>query len=82
MCDAHYIREDVIENIVLDNLRRVISYARDYEDEFVQQIADNTLAEPMKQQSAIKRQLEQQTRRIREIDTIIQRLYEDVCCKG
>ena len=76
-CDAHYIREDVIENIVLDNLRRVISYARDYEDEFVQQIADNTVVEQMKQQSAIMRQLEQQTRRIREIDTIIQRLYED-----
>ena len=38
---------------------------------------DNTLAEQMKQQSSVKRQFEQQTRRIGEIDTIIQRLYED-----
>lgn len=37
-----------------------------------------TLAEQMKQQTAIKRRLEQQTRRIAEIDAIIQRLYEDV----
>lgn len=76
-CDSHYIREDVLNRLVLENLRKVISYARDYEDEFVQQVTDNTLAEQMKQQSTIKRQLEQQTRRIGEIDTIIQRLYED-----
>ena len=63
-------------------MRTVISYARDYEDEFVQQVTDNTLAEQMRQQAEIKRQFDQQTRRTREIDTIIQRLYEDVCCKG
>jgi len=38
---------------------------------------DNTLAEQKKQQAVAKRQLEQHTRRISEIDTIIQRLYED-----
>ncbi len=76
-CDAHYVREDDLETLVLENLRKVIAFARDYEDEFVQQVTDNTLVEQMKEQSATKRQLEQQTRRIGEIDTIIQRLYED-----
>ena len=76
-CEAHYIREDILDKLVLENLRRVISYARDYEDEFVQQVMDNSLAEQMKHQTAVKRQLEQQTRRMGEIDTIIQRLYED-----
>lgn len=76
-CDSHYIREDVLNSLVLENLRKVVSYARDYEDEFVQQVTDNTLAEQMKRQTAIKRQLEQQSRRIGAIDTIIQRLYED-----
>lgn len=78
MCDAHYIREDDLETLVLENLRKVIAFARDYENEFVQQVTDNTLAEQMKEQAATKRQLEQQTRRIGEIDTIIQRLYEDL----
>ena len=55
-----------------------MAYVRDYEDEFVQRVTDNTLAERMKQQTVSKRQLEQQTRRIAEIDAIIQRLYEDV----
>ena len=76
-CEAHYIQEEILADLVLENLRNVISYARDYEDKFVQQVTDNTLAEQMKEQTLIKRQLEQQTRRISEIDTIIQRLYED-----
>ena len=76
-CEAHYIQEEILADLVLENMRNVISYARDYEDKFVQQVTDNTLAEQMKEQTLIKRQLEQQTRRISEIDTIIQRLYED-----
>ena len=76
-CTAHYIRDYVLEELVLDNLRNVIAYARDYEQEFVQQITDNTLAEQTKAQAAAKRRLEKQTRRIAEIDAIIQRLYED-----
>ena len=76
-CDAHYINESVLASLVLENLRKVISYARNYEDEFARQAMDNALAEQIKQQSSLKRQLEQQIRRIGEIDTIIQRLYED-----
>jgi len=77
-CTIHYIREDVLEKLVLDNLRKVISYARDYEDEFVRQVTDKTMAEQMKGQTAAKRRLAQQTRRIDELDAIIQRLYEDM----
>lgn len=77
-CNAHYIREDVINSLVLDNLKKVISYAKDYESEFVKQVSNNISATQMKQQSILKGRLEQQTRRITEIDTIIQRLYEDL----
>ena len=82
MCGAHYIREDVLIDLVLGNLRDAIAYAKNYEDEFVRQMTSKTLAEQTKQQTAMKRQLEQQTRRIGEIDSVIQRIYEDVCCKG
>lgn len=76
-CEAHYIAEKVLNTLVLENLKKVIAYVRDYEDEFLQRITDNTLAEQLKEQTAKKRQLEQHIKRIREIDTIIQRLYED-----
>ena len=82
MCGAHYIREDVLIDLVLGNLRDAIAYVKNYEDEFVRQMTNKTLAEQTKQQTAMKRQLEQQTRRTGEIDSVIQRIYEDVCCKG
>lgn len=77
-CNAHYIREDVINSLVLENLKKVIAYAKDYESEFVEQVSNNISATQVKQQSILKGKLEQQTRRITEIDAIIQRLYEDL----
>lgn len=77
LCTAHYIRDYVLEDLVLDNLRRVIAYARDYENEFVQEIVGKALSEQTKQLTATKRQLAQQTQRISKIDAIIQQLYED-----
>ena len=78
MCGAHYIREDVLIDLVLNDLRNVIAYAKNYEDEFVRQMTSKTLAEQTKQQTKMKRQLEQNTRRVSEIDSIIQRIYEDM----
>ena len=78
MCGAHYIREDILIDLVLGNLRNAIAYVKNYEDEFVRQMTNKTLAEQTKQQTAMKRQLEQQTRRIGEIDSVIQRIYEDM----
>lgn len=76
-CTAHYIRVEALEQIVLENLREVISFARDYEDEFVQRAIDNQMAARLKDLAQSKRILEQNTRRIAEIDAIIKRLYED-----
>lgn len=76
-CTAHYIRAVVLESLVLENLRKVIAYVRDYEDDFVAQVMHNEQAAKLAQQAGAKRQLEQQTRRIGELDTVIMRLYED-----
>lgn len=76
-CSAHYIRSVVLEQLVLDTLREVISFAREQEDEFVQMAMENKLASQLAEQSQAKRLYEQQSRRISEIDAIIKRLYED-----
>lgn len=76
-CTAHYIRVCVLEQIVLANLREVIGFAREHEAEFVQQAMDNRMAARMKELTQSKRILEQNNRRISEIDAIIKRLYED-----
>ena len=76
-CTAHYIRCVVLEQLVLQNLQRVMAYVKDDEDEFVRLVMRNKLNARMAEQEQAKRQLEKQERRILELDSIIQRLYED-----
>ena len=76
-CTAHYIRAEVLEQLVLQNLQRVMAYAKDDEDQFVRQVMQNKLSARRTEQEQAKRQLEKQERRISELDTLIQRLYED-----
>lgn len=54
-----------------------MAYVKDDEDEFVRRVMQNKLAAQAAEQEQAKRQLEKQMRRINELDTIIQRLYED-----
>ena len=76
-CTAHYIRAVVLEQLVLQNLQRVVAYAQDDEEDFVQRIMKNKMAAQHAEQEQAKRRLEKQERRISELDAIIQRLYED-----
>ena len=54
-----------------------MAYVKDDEDEFVRLVMRNKLNARMTEQEQAKRQLEKQERRILELDSIIQRLYED-----
>ena len=76
-CTAHFIRAVVLEQLVLENLREVISFAREDTDAFVQQAMSNHMRVQMREQAQARRTLEQQERRVSEIDGIIKRLYED-----
>ena len=76
-CTAHYIRAVVLKQLVLQNLQRVVAYVQEDEDEFVRQVMENKTAVQRTEQEQAKRKLGKQERRIGELDTIIQRLYED-----
>ena len=67
----------VLEQLVLQNLQRVVAYAQDDEDEFVRHIMEAKTATQKAEQEQAKRKLEKQERRISELDRIIQQLYED-----
>ena len=67
----------VLEQLVLGNLREVICFAREDTEAFVQQAMSHHMRAQMKEQEQDRRTLEQQERRITEIDGIIKRLYED-----
>ena len=66
-----------MKSLVLEQLREVVSYARDHEDEFLQAVTDKSAAQ-QKQETAQKRKdLAQAQRRMAELDTLFQRIYED-----
>ena len=67
----------MLEQLVLENLREVIAFTRADTEGFIRQAMSNRMETQMKEQAQAKRTLEQQERRITEIDGIIKRLYED-----
>ena len=76
-CSSHQIRNVVVEEMLLDSIRKITDYARQHEDEFVQLIAKKTKSDLDKSMRDNKRELEQSQVRIGKLDEIIQRLYED-----
>lgn len=77
VCSAHYIREKVVEQLVLESMQRVLWYVQSYEKLFAQrQLAE--FGEKQKKELADKhRELDKAKMRVREIDGVIQKLYED-----
>lgn len=76
-CSSHQIRNVVIEEALLDDIRRITAFAREHEDEFLQMVTQKTKSALDRSLRENKRELEQATQRIRKLDEIIQRLYED-----
>lgn len=67
----------VIEEALLDDIRRVTAFAQNHEAEFLEMVTKKTKVALDRSLRDNKRELEQATQRIRKLDEIIQRLYED-----
>ena len=76
-CTMHYIRENVLDRIILHNLKTVTAFARERPEEFYAMAAQNGEAEAKKFCKAAEREKLQTEKRIRELDNIIRCLYED-----
>ena len=76
-CTAHFIRAVVVEQLVLENLREIIAFAREDTEGFVRQAMSNHMESQMNAQARNRRTLARRERRVAEINGIIKRLYED-----
>lgn len=76
-CTAHYIRESVLDTIVLHNLKTVTTFARDNPDEFYAMATQNGEEEAERFYRNARIQKEQLEKRIQDLDNIIRCLYED-----
>ncbi len=76
-CTSHYIREQVLDKIVLENIRMMTADARKNADEFYEMAAQNGMAEAKKFSKSAEQERNQIEARIVQIDNTIRCLYED-----
>ncbi len=76
-CTAHYIREMVLDQLVLDDLKRVTAYAREQPEEFFTIAMLNGKAAADRMTADIRKEQAQLESRVKELDNIIRCLYED-----
>ena len=77
VCSSHYIREKVINELVLESMKRVLWYVQCYETQFAKEQMNILDIRQQKELLTKRRELEKAIRRVSEIDNIIQKLYED-----
>ena len=77
VCSAHYIREKVVEQIVLESMQRILLNVQAFEKEFARKQMDCYTEDKKKQLAAKRRELSKAKKRIAEIDILIQKIYED-----
>ena len=76
-CTAHYIRECILDEIVLEDIRRVTAMTREYTQEFATYICDRQSAELRREIRKQETEFAGMRRRKAELEVIFKRLYED-----
>ncbi len=77
VCTAHFIKEEQLAKVVLDDLRRVTHYARQHEAMFINAVAKKNTKETQKEISLLAKELDTLKHRDDELTILFKRLYED-----
>ena len=77
VCSSHYIREQDLIHIILDDLRRVTHFARQKEALFAEYINRKNSVELRREITGLQRELDSARRRDTELTALFKRLYED-----
>lgn len=76
-CSAHYIREKVVMETVLESMRRILLNVQAFEKEFARKQMECYSEDKKRELAEKRRELTKAKKRIAEIDGLIQKLYED-----
>lgn len=76
-CTGHYIRECVLDEVVLEDLRRITAMARERPEEFAAYIGSRQSAEIQREIRRQEKELAAMRKRKAELDAIFKKLYED-----
>lgn len=75
-CTVHYIRDVVLERIVLEAISDLADFVRCYESVFLYMLAKKNNAMRQKEYKRLEQAVENGTKRIAEIDRLIERVFE------
>lgn len=76
-CTIHYIRDAVLKEMVLETIQKVARYVQEFEPVFLYLFAkQNTIGREIEIRQ-MKQNIEASKRRIKELDKLIERIYED-----
>ena len=76
-CSAHFIRTVVLNEIVLNELNKLLVRVKKHEDEFVQTAMDNSVQKQSSELAKSRKKLKEAEKRIAELDRLFTRLHED-----
>lgn len=76
-CSTHFIRATILEQGVLAHLKYVISVVENYENNSSKVLGTKQKAEVKKELNAKKKLLSKSESRMKELDLLFQRIYED-----
>lgn len=76
-CSAHFIREVVLSEIVLEHIQQVLRYIQQFEASFVRNKYEQSFEERRKNIAKMKREIIRGKRRFVELDNLFKRVYED-----
>lgn len=77
MCTSHRIRNQVVEELLLEGLKRITAFEKNREEVFTQVVLNQFEQELSQKQRKDERTLEETKARMKSLDTIIEKLYED-----
>lgn len=77
LCSPHQIHNVQVEEILLRQLKSITAYARSHETEFVELVTKQNEKELNRLMRNSNKELVQAKERIKKLDSIMQRLYED-----
>ena len=78
----HRIRAEVVLTLVSDMLRAIADYSKNNRAEFVRTVQETQAAQQASDISKKKKRLAAAQKRAGELEKLMCRIYEDVCCKG
>lgn len=76
-CSAHFIRRDMLEELLTENLKGVTQYAKAHEKRFLKQLREQRRESGAREHGVLMRQIEKDKARNKELNLFIKRLYED-----